>query len=126
MTKHDDNFRSMTNLLQPILMPRTLTVSWTRLTKANEESIRLGFSRNLQNIEKLPRQWRYFVKAAFNHTARSDGLRNIRLLILLPTDVSSVEAAAESQVPVTLDVTGDTWRDILAENVKWKRRRRKR
>jgi hypothetical protein len=111
--------------VKDIPLKHDLIISTAALRRANEESIRLGFSRNLEGIENLPENWRYLVVMAAIHTSM-DGLQNIRLMILLPTKIGSVKEAANSLEPHFLDVTRDTWREILRRDRRWRRRNKRR
>ena len=77
-----------------------------RLVEANNESIRLGFSRNLaeERIASLPADLKFSIINAWNHTS-GEGLKNIRLLLL-------VGPHADDLHHVFLDVTPDTWAAI--------------
>ena len=80
-------------------------ISQSLLVKANEESIRLGFSRTLEDlISQLPADLKFPIFAAWNHTS-GEGLRNIRLNILIGTNADDLD-------PCFLDVTPDTWAKI--------------
>ncbi len=108
--------------LKHIPLNGDVTISTTVLVRANEESIRLGFSRNLLGIDGFPVGWVYSIVAAAVHTS-TDDLQNIRLIILLPSEIGSVEEAADSLVPHMLDVAPDTWADILRRSRRKQRRK---
>ena len=90
-----------------------LWISKELLVKANDESIRFKLNRSL-NLDGLP-PGRFHIMKVYNHEGwkYESGHRSgcIRLLIELPP---LTEGAGN--VPVALDITGDTYQDILAEN----------
>src|ERR1035438_3429428 len=81
--------------LKQIPLNGGVTITTTVLVRANAESIRLGFSRTLRGIDSFPLEWSYSIVAAAIHTS-TDDLQNIRLVILLPIEIGSVEEAADS------------------------------
>ncbi len=107
--------------LKHIPLNSGVTISTTVLVRANQESIRLGFSRTLQGIDGFPLEWVYSIVAAAVHTS-TDERQNIRLIVLLPVEIGSVEEAADSLVPHTLDVAPDTWADIVRRSRRKQRR----
>jgi hypothetical protein len=103
--------------LEKLPKPGHLAISWHRLVRANAESIRQGFNRNLRHLNRLRKEWDYLVSEAFWHTSPSvPPLNSVRLIVLLPRNLSTMMAAAKSLVPVALDVTHDTWLEIVDKN----------
>jgi hypothetical protein len=81
-------------------------ISQRQLVKANEESIRLGFSRNLVGdlIAQLSANLKFPILSACKHTS-GKGMKTIRLFVLIGSD-------AENLNPCFLDVTPETWAEI--------------
>jgi hypothetical protein len=79
-----------------------------QLVGANDESIRLGFSRNLveEKIADLPADLNFPIVHAWDHTS-GEGLKNIRLGILIGPHGDDLNQ-------VILDVTSDTWAKLHA------------
>ena len=77
-------------------------INTTQLREANAESIRLGFSRNLDLPADLP-ALKFPIMKAFRHTSADGELENIRLMIFFALDT---EAASDWR-PLMLDVTPD-------------------
>jgi hypothetical protein len=106
-----------------------ISISKAMLIRANEESIRLGFNRNLQGIESLPDQI-YNISQAFSHTgfngAECDN-HNFRLLVWLVTKRFDDPTLSEQDMhPVTLDVTADTLDEIVKRHRRRLRKNRSR
>jgi hypothetical protein len=82
-----------------------------QLVEANNESIRLGFSRNLveEKVAELPANLNFPIVAAWDHTS-GEGLKNIRLEL-------AVGPHGEDLHHVFLDVTPDTWAKLQANPV---------
>ena len=87
----------------PLDPDRIYHVTQSQLVAANDESIRLGFSRNLveANIAQLPGELKFPILGVWNHTS-GEGLRNIRLLILVGPNADDLHHCF-------VDVTPDTW-----------------
>ena len=98
--------------------PFALTVR--EVKELNRESIRLGFSRTLKNIGKLPDDFRVRASEVYHHVSRETSPRtNIRLVLCLPTYIgkkwrarNELKKSGQSLVPVTLDITEDAWQGI--------------
>jgi hypothetical protein len=79
-------------------------VTQPQLVAANDESIRLGFSRTLKNIGRLASHLKFPILEAIHHTP-GEGLRNIRLSL-------QVGPHADDLHYIYLDVTPDNWATI--------------
>ena len=82
-----------------------------QLVEANNESIKLGFSRNLveEKITELSAKLNFPIVEAWIHTS-GEGLMNIRLMLL-------VGPHGEDLHHVYLDVTPDTWAKVQTNPV---------
>lgn len=85
-----------------------------QLIRANRESIRLGFNRNLNLPEKklLARALRFPVAQAWRHVGYNGGTENsenVRLLFFCADNPKG-----ENGMMVTLDVTLDMWMELHA------------
>ena len=88
------------------------------LVRANEESIRLGFNRNLNGLERLPDQI-YVITQAFEHVGFNGSdhdCQNVRLFLMLSEKAfDDPMLSDDDMISVFLDVTTDTWAEILGE-----------
>lgn len=108
---------------------RIRTKQWLYLTGAqlkrlNAESIRLGFSRNLQGIDRIPNKMKLLVSEAFRHVSASDHppLQNIRLILLLPTHIPANWRRKLKQISKSLDlhildITNDAWQKVQRNKI---------
>ena len=101
--------------LSPIPLPRPLCITGKQLKEINAESIRLGFSRNLEGIEVIPDALNIPICTAFHHVSNDPiPKRNIRLAFSLPTLIpqkwrAQIKKMAKTLVSVTLDIPPDTF-----------------
>jgi len=86
-------------------------VTTSQLKAANKESIRLGFSRNLELPDDIA-ELNFPIERAWRHVSL-DNLVNIRLMILFAPDLSR----ATELRPLTLDVTHDRWEEIKRNKI---------
>lgn len=103
-----------------------VVLTMREVKELNRESIRLGFSRNLKNLGRLPDDMRVRAPEVHRHVSRMDNppLTNIRLVLLLPTYIgkkwrarNELKKSARSVVLVTLDITEDAWQGIRNREV---------
>ena len=89
-----------------------LWISRKLLIQANDESIRFKLNQNLQNLDQLP-SGPFHITEVFHHKGwqDEDGHRTGCIRLILELLRPSGETAL-----VNLDVTGDAYQDILAEN----------
>ena len=102
---------------EPICLDRLCYLTQRQLIAANNESIRLGFSRNLieKKIAKLPLWGRFPVVSAWHHTS-GQGQTNIRLELIVGRN-------AKDKNYCTLDVPFDTWERMKRNSAPHLRRR---
>lgn len=96
---------------------RLICMTAEQLVRANQESIRLGFNRNLNIPEKevLRKNLEYPITNAWHHVGFNGGdhnTENIRLFFYF-----AVRRDARGGGMVFLDITSDMWREILANPV---------
>lgn len=87
-----------------------------QLVEANDESIKLDFSRNLveEVIVELPATLKFPIVHAWDHTS-GDGLKSIRLMFL-------IGPRADDLQPAFLDVTPETWAKLQANPAMFRRK----
>ena len=110
--------------LRPI-STEPLFITGKQLKQFNQESIRLGFSRNLwpKKIErKIPDDMIIPICQAYHHMSSTDEspLNNIRLAFSLPMFIprnwrQRIRKVVRSLTDVALDVTPDTWAVIRTQ-----------
>ena len=88
---------------EPIRLNRIHYLTQRQLIAANNESIRLGFSRNLieKKVARLPVDFKFPVVSAWHHTS-GEGQTNIRLELIVGKHTKDINYC-------TLDVPYDTW-----------------
>lgn len=86
-------------------------ITTSQLRQANDESIRLGFSHNLNLVGDIS-DLNFTIDKAWRHVS-TDNLVNIRLLFWFAPDVSRVDELR----PLTLDVTHDRWEEIKRNKI---------
>ena len=87
------------------LGPKRVSMSGKQLERLNRESIRLGFSRNL-NLPPINAGMRFPIEEAWAHTSHK-GEDNIRIAFIFATDRLGTGACT-----LTLDITPDAWAAI--------------
>lgn len=109
--------------VSPIPLPCPLNITGKQLKRFNAESIRLGFSRNLKNLKRIPDDLNIPIFTAFRHVS-ADPIpkRNIRLMFSLPTFIppnwrEQIKKVVKSLTNVFLDVTPDTFAAIRRQKV---------
>lgn len=119
---HEDMSGEVTGLP---LLGRNLTISKSQLEAANEESIRLGFNRTLENLDTLPDQVFviYEARGHQGYNGSDHNNRNVRLMVLLTTKHFNDPTLTEADFqPAFLDVTGDTFASIQKSHKRRKAR----
>lgn len=104
-----------------------ISISKARLAKANDESIRLGFNRSL-DLGDLPDQV-YNIVTAFEHIGYNGGdhdSTNIRLFLFLPEKPVDGQPPSDGMTPALLDITTDSWAEVLQEHRRRLKKVRKR
>ena len=82
----------------------------------------MGFSRNLQGIDKIPDEMNLVVERAFEHESQdTPPLKNIRLVVDLPSHIpadwrAEIQKVTESMLPHHLDITQDAWVELMGKN----------
>ncbi|MDY0170309.1 MAG: hypothetical protein RBS80_27440 [Thermoguttaceae bacterium] len=89
-----------------------------QLKRFNAESIQLGFSRNLQCVERIPDSTKVPILKAFRHVSCGcQPLQHVRLVVSPPTHMSAdwhhtPRQVAKSLLPHILDITNDAWEEV--------------
>ena len=102
---------------EPICLDRLCYLTQRQLVAANNESLRLGFSRNLieKKVARLPVDFKFPVLSAWHHTS-GQGQTNIRLELIVGRHTKDINYC-------TLDVPFDTWERLKRNPVPHRHRR---
>lgn len=98
-----------------------LWISKPQLIKANNESIRLGYNRNIQEeyLASLPDQ-HYLITQAFYHvgfSGRGFEQLNYRLILSLCSKLASPSITGADMEHAILDVSADLWDELRTQGV---------
>ena len=93
-----------------------LFITKEQLTRANQESIRLGYNRNIEEdyLASLPDQG-YIIMRAFYHvgfSGREFEQLNYRLMLMLCSKPASPSITDADMEHATLDVSADLWDEL--------------
>ncbi len=99
----------------------TLWITKEQLIRANDESIRLGFNRNIEEeyLASLPDQ-DYLIMQAFYHvgfSGRPFEQLNYRLILSLCSKLASPRITEADMEHVVLDVPADLWDELRTQGV---------